>query len=165
VVVAPEDVATTLRAHLSATLPSGTVGHGRAALDSPVVVLTVHEVKGLEFDAVVLVEPAAILKASPRGANDLYVALTRPTQRLRVLASGDLPAGLDASPPRDAARVLSRRRTSPASKPRRRSRPGRGRGRRRDRRTARRHGERARRGLDRRRRLRHGLAVRRGATP
>ena len=37
VVVAPEDVATTLRAHLSATLPSGTVGQGRAALDSPVV--------------------------------------------------------------------------------------------------------------------------------
>jgi DNA helicase IV len=98
VVVAPEDVATTLRAHLSATLPSGTVGQGRAALDSPVVVLTVHEVKGLEFDAVVLVEPAAILKASPRGANDLYVALTRPTQRLRVLASGDLPAGLDGLP-------------------------------------------------------------------
>jgi DNA helicase IV len=97
-VVAPADVASTLRAHLHATLPAGTVGQGRAALDSPVVVLTVHEVKGLEFDSVVLVEPATILKASPRGANDLYVALTRPTQRLRVLASGDFPAGLDNLP-------------------------------------------------------------------
>jgi DNA helicase IV len=87
-----------LRAHLSETFASGTVGQGRAALDSPVVVLTVHEVKGLEFDSVVLVEPATILKASPRGANDLYVALTRPTQRLRVLASGDFPAGLDNLP-------------------------------------------------------------------
>jgi DNA helicase IV len=97
-VVAPADVAPTLRAHLGETFPSGTVGQGRAALDSPVVVLTVHEVKGLEFDSVVLVEPATILKASPRGANDLYVALTRPTQRLRVLASGDFPAGLDNLP-------------------------------------------------------------------
>jgi DNA helicase IV len=98
VVVAPEDVATILRAYLLEALPSGTVGQGRTALDSPVVVLTVHEVKGLEFDSVVLVEPATILKASPRGANDLYVALTRPTQRLRVLTSGDLPAGLDTLP-------------------------------------------------------------------
>jgi len=98
VVVAPEDVATILRAYLLDALPSGTIGRGRTALDSPVVVLTVHEVKGLEFDSVVLVEPASILKASPRGANDLYVALTRPTQRLRVLTSGDLPAGLDTLP-------------------------------------------------------------------
>jgi DNA helicase IV len=98
VVVAPADVANTLRAYLRDTLPPGTVGLGRTALDSPVVVLTVHEVKGLEFDSVVLVEPAGILKASPRGANDLYVALTRPTQRLRVLTSGDLPAGLDTLP-------------------------------------------------------------------
>jgi DNA helicase IV len=98
VVVAPEDVATILRAYLLDALPSDTIGRGRTALDSPVVVLTVHEVKGLEFDSVVLVEPASILKASPRGANDLYVALTRPTQRLRVLTSGDLPAGLDTLP-------------------------------------------------------------------
>jgi hypothetical protein len=87
-----------LRDHLADTLPSGSVGRGRTALDSPAVVLTVAEVKGLEFDSVLLVEPAAILKASPRGANDLYVALTRPTQRLRVLTSGELPAGLDAMP-------------------------------------------------------------------
>jgi DNA helicase IV len=98
VVVAPEDVANIVRAHLRDALPTGTVGQGRTALDSPVVVLTVHEVKGLEFDSVVLVEPATILKASPRGANDLYVALTRPTQRLRVLTSGELPAGLDTLP-------------------------------------------------------------------
>jgi DNA helicase IV len=97
-VVAPADVADGLRAHLRGALPRGTVGEGRTALDSPVVVLTVHGVKGLEFDSVVLVEPATILKASPRGANDLYVALTRPTQRLRVLTSGELPAGLDTLP-------------------------------------------------------------------
>jgi len=60
-------------------------------LDEPVVVLTVAEAKGLEFDAVVLVEPQGILDASPRGTNDLYVALTRATQRLAVVHSGALP--------------------------------------------------------------------------
>ncbi|WP_067697697.1 HelD family protein [Nocardia jejuensis] len=57
-------------------------------------VLTVHEVKGLEFDAVILVEPHRILTESPRGANDLYVALTRSTQRLTVAHTRDLPAVL-----------------------------------------------------------------------
>ncbi|MEV6339185.1 ATP-binding domain-containing protein [Nocardia vinacea] len=63
-----------------------------------VLVLTVHEVKGLEFDAVYLVEPQGILDESPRGMNDLYVALTRATQRLGVVHTGDLPSvlsGLD----------------------------------------------------------------------
>ena len=44
--------------------------------------------------SVVLVEPGDILRGSARGANDLYVALTRPTQRLRVLHSDPLPPGL-----------------------------------------------------------------------
>ncbi len=59
-------------------------------------VLTVHDVKGLEFDAVYLVEPQAILDESPRGLNDLYVALTRATQRLGVVHSADLPEVLGA---------------------------------------------------------------------
>ncbi|WP_433598497.1 HelD family protein [Nocardia sp. CA-135953] len=59
-------------------------------------VLTVHEVKGLEFDAVYLVEPQGIIDESPRGMNDLYVALTRATQRLGVVHTGDLPPVLSA---------------------------------------------------------------------
>ncbi|WP_332839022.1 HelD family protein [Nocardia bovistercoris] len=59
-------------------------------------VLTVHDVKGLEFDAVYLVEPQRVVAESPRGRNDLYVALTRATQRLTVLHSEDLPAELAA---------------------------------------------------------------------
>ncbi|MFG1797195.1 HelD family protein [Nocardia sp. NPDC049149] len=59
-------------------------------------VLTVHDVKGLEFDAVYLVEPQAILAESPRGLNDLYVALTRATQRLGVVHSEELPEVLGA---------------------------------------------------------------------
>ncbi|MDT4903289.1 MAG: hypothetical protein QOH52_1305, partial [Pseudonocardiales bacterium] len=57
---------------------------------------TVVGAKGLEFDTVVLVEPAAIVAESARGLNDLYVALTRPTQRLHVVHQLDLPAGLGA---------------------------------------------------------------------
>ncbi|MGW0251206.1 HelD family protein [Nocardia goodfellowii] len=61
-----------------------------------VSVLTVHDVKGLEFDAVFLVQPQGILDESPRGLNDLYVALTRATQRLTVFHTGELPAVLGA---------------------------------------------------------------------
>jgi hypothetical protein len=60
-------------------------------LTSPVVVLPISAAKGLEFDAVVLVEPAEVLAESPRGANDLYVALTRATQRLAVVHAQPLP--------------------------------------------------------------------------
>jgi hypothetical protein len=66
-----------------------------ADLAARVDVLTVDEVKGLEFDGVTVVDPQGVLDGSPRGVNDLYVALTRPTQRLTVLHHGTLPAGLD----------------------------------------------------------------------
>ena len=51
----------------------------------PVSVLTVKRAKGLEFDAVIVVDPAGIVAASPRGRNDLYVAMTRSTRRLSLL--------------------------------------------------------------------------------
>jgi DNA helicase IV len=50
--------------------------------------------KGLEFDAVLVVEPERILAGGPRGAAELYVALTRATQRLGVLHRGRLPRAL-----------------------------------------------------------------------
>ncbi|MCC8246930.1 RNA polymerase recycling motor ATPase HelR [Saccharothrix luteola] len=49
------------------------------------------ETKGLEYDAVLVVEPERILAEGPRGAAELYVALTRATQRLGVLHQGPLP--------------------------------------------------------------------------
>ncbi len=52
------------------------------------------ETKGLEFDAVLVVEPDRILADGPAGAADLYVALTRATQRLGVLHVGPLPPAL-----------------------------------------------------------------------
>ncbi|MGW5716137.1 RNA polymerase recycling motor ATPase HelR [Amycolatopsis sp. NPDC003865] len=47
--------------------------------------------KGLEFDAVLVVEPERILAGGARGAAELYVALTRATQRLGVLHRDPLP--------------------------------------------------------------------------
>ncbi len=67
-------------------------------LDRQVAVLTVRQAKGLEFDSVLVVDPAGILAESPRGHNDLYVALTRATQRLGVLHPGPLPAVLAQTP-------------------------------------------------------------------
>ncbi|MFB9902772.1 HelD family protein [Allokutzneria oryzae] len=45
------------------------------------------EAKGMEYDAVVLVEPAELIAESATGLRALYVALTRATQRLTVVAS------------------------------------------------------------------------------
>lgn len=56
----------------------------RPDVEDPVVLLTAAQAKGLEFDEVVLVDPETIRAESPRGVNDLYVALTRATQRLTV---------------------------------------------------------------------------------
>jgi hypothetical protein len=50
--------------------------------------------KGLEFDAVIVVEPARIVAASPRGAHHLYIALTRAVSSLHVLHAEPLPAEL-----------------------------------------------------------------------
>ncbi|CAM2731806.1 UvrD-helicase domain-containing protein [Actinomyces slackii] len=68
--------------------PGGDVLRSRVAVMGPVMS------KGLEFDVVVLVDPAVIGETSP---GDLYVAMTRPTRRLRVISRAGLPTGLDPS--------------------------------------------------------------------
>jgi hypothetical protein len=55
-------------------------------------VLTAPQAKGLEFDHVVVVEPAAIVEEG--GLRDLYVALTRPTKTLLVVHERPLPEQL-----------------------------------------------------------------------
>jgi DNA helicase IV len=81
-------------ADLARALPSAVPGDQPEALDAPVALLTVGQAKGLEFDRVVLVDPAGILAHSPAGGHDLYVAITRATHRLTVVHDGDLPAPL-----------------------------------------------------------------------
>ena len=93
-VLTPVDGHDAAVATIRAALPEGLVTADSDALGSPVSVLTVPGAKGLEFDAVVLLEPAAIMAESAHGLNDLYVALTRPTQRLHVVHHGVLPPGM-----------------------------------------------------------------------
>ena len=71
------------------------VGRGAAGLLRDIALLTPQDSKGLEFDAVIVVDPTAIVAASERGAGALYVAMTRATQRLYLVSDGPLPAGLD----------------------------------------------------------------------
>jgi superfamily I DNA/RNA helicase len=71
-----------------------TEGHHGKELRRHVVVLTVPEVKGLEFDSVIVADPGGIIAESERGLSDLYVALTRSTQRLTVVHTGELPVVL-----------------------------------------------------------------------
>jgi len=70
---------------------AATAAQPAEALDSLMAVLTVLQSKGLEFDSVVVVAPGEILAQSPMGGHDLYVAMTRATRRLTVVAEGELP--------------------------------------------------------------------------
>ncbi len=82
-------------ADLARAIPAAVPGDRTEVLDSPVALLTVGQSKGLEFDRVVLVDPAGILAQSPAGGHDLYVAITRATHRLTVVYDGELPASLN----------------------------------------------------------------------
>ena len=67
------------------------VDHGMAAR---VTLVPVTLCKGLEFDHVLVVEPAHIFTELPRGANWLYVALTRAVTTLTVVYVDELPEAL-----------------------------------------------------------------------
>ncbi len=73
----------------------GEVGAG--ALDTPVSLLALSDAKGLEFDAVVVVEPALIVAQPPEGLRALYVAVTRCTRRLAIVHREPLPPVLQAA--------------------------------------------------------------------
>ncbi len=81
-----DELEATLRAEFGDLLGVGALG-----LSREIALLTPRDAKGLEFDAVIVVDPAAILAASERGAGALYVAMTRATQRLYLV--GDAPLG------------------------------------------------------------------------
>ncbi len=97
-VIVPAGTAAELGDAVAGALPGTALG-ADPDLSSPVVVLTVRQVKGLEFDCVLIADPGRILAESPRGMNDLYVALTRATQRVGVVHPGSLPAILNRLSP------------------------------------------------------------------
>ncbi|MGH9235037.1 MAG: HelD family protein [Acidimicrobiales bacterium] len=90
-------VASTQVDEVAAALEVAGIEFGRAArngLESRVTLVPVSLVKGLELDAAVVVEPAAIVDEEAQGMRALYVALTRATKRLAVVHARPLPEPL-----------------------------------------------------------------------
>jgi DNA helicase IV len=83
-----------LAGQVAAAVPEAIGGDRPESLDAAAALLTVTQAKGLEFDRVVLADPAGIVAQSPNGGHDLYVAITRATHRLTVVYDGDLPDAL-----------------------------------------------------------------------
>jgi DNA helicase IV len=80
-------------------LEPGSIGEASSdGVGRPVTVVAAEASRGLEFDAVVVVEPSAIVHGyqDRRGLRLLYVVLTRPTQHLSIVATQPLPAALTA---------------------------------------------------------------------
>jgi len=71
---------------------------GAGALDVQVSLLALVNAKGLEFDSVVVVEPARIVSEQGQGLRALYVALTRCTRRLAIVYREPLPEPLAGWP-------------------------------------------------------------------
>jgi len=102
-VMLPELVRALEEAGLDPVDPRDPSGDGLAA---GLVVLPADETNGLEFDSVVVVEPSLVASvgddaagegppvATTRGLRTLYVALTRPTRRLAVVHTEQLPVDL-----------------------------------------------------------------------
>jgi DNA helicase IV len=82
---------------IAPTALAGSAPPGHLFEDVELPVLTARQAKGLEFDHVVVVEPALLVEeGGERGLRELYVALTRPTKTLVVVHSRPLPDGLSA---------------------------------------------------------------------
>ena len=70
------------------------IGTGAGSYEQDIVVISPRDAKGLEFDGVVVLEPAEMLNHEHGKVGDLYVAMTRATQRLRLIAAQPVPAGI-----------------------------------------------------------------------
>lgn len=70
---------------------AGVEAAGPEELGARVAVVPATLTKGLEYDHVVAVEPAAVAEAEARGLHRLYVVLTRPVSRLEVVHARPLP--------------------------------------------------------------------------
>ncbi|WP_304452007.1 AAA family ATPase [Nocardiopsis sp. YSL2] len=94
--IAADDQLAALREALAEEgLPTPLLGEGDTGLDAArLVAVPASLAKGLEFDAVVVAEPAAIVEAEERGTNRLYVVLTRAVSTLHVVHARPLPAAL-----------------------------------------------------------------------
>lgn len=79
--------------------PNGSMGDGMS-------VLAVSSAKGLEFDGVVVVEPSVIVDEAAQGLRSLYVAITRTTRLLAIVASQPLPDVLASAATADPVEIV-----------------------------------------------------------
>lgn len=97
-VIAPDAMVDALSASLQRDgIDHGVLGQDHGDIDHQVDVVPATVAKGLEFDRVIVVEPAAIAAAEPderTGLRRLYVVLTRAVSALTVVHAEPLPAQL-----------------------------------------------------------------------
>ncbi|WP_432829810.1 HelD family protein [Dactylosporangium sp. CA-092794] len=86
-------------------LPWGRVDQGE--IERSLNLVSPQEAKGLEFDAVIVVEPEEIVAEDPRGHRLLFVALTRTIRYLDIVSCGDT---LPLEPARDVTDRIPRQR-------------------------------------------------------
>jgi DNA helicase IV len=97
VIVADRDAAAVHAALTAAGVAADRLDAEAEDVDARVEVVPATLAKGLEYDHVVVVEPAAIVAAEPRGLRRLYVVLTRAVTTLTVVHAEPLPAVLDGA--------------------------------------------------------------------
>jgi hypothetical protein len=99
-VIVPDELAEAVAGELGVPHSSGeSLGSSAARrfLDAPVAVLTLDGARGLEFDTVLILEPAAMVRAHSHGLRALYMAMTRTTRVLHIVYSEPLPDALRAT--------------------------------------------------------------------
>ncbi|MFI0740279.1 HelD family protein [Streptomyces sp. NPDC021100] len=94
VITADVDLPRTEEALRAAGITPATAEDEDTGTAARVTVLPATLVKGLEYDHVIVIEPAAIAEAEPRGLHRLYVVLTRAVSRLDILHGRPLPGPL-----------------------------------------------------------------------
>ena len=99
-VIAPDDLVVALSKALNDKgIEHGVLGQDHGDIDHQVDVVPATVAKGLEFDRVIVVEPAAIAAAEPdqrTGLRRLYVVLTRAVSALTVVHAEPLPVELSS---------------------------------------------------------------------
>ena len=87
-VIVPDELRDAVRAAVHEAVAHSPLAGSGVRFDEQIMVCGAQSVKGLEYDAVMVVEPGLIEQEAPTrlsAASDLYVALTRPTQRLLIV--------------------------------------------------------------------------------
>lgn len=87
-VIVPDELRDAVRAAVHEAVAHSPLARSGVRFEEQIMVCGAQSVKGLEYDAVMVVEPGLIEQEAPTrlsAASDLYVALTRPTQRLLIV--------------------------------------------------------------------------------